>query len=87
LLFAHASPQAILETILAPGFSLYDQWEAQVLAMILLKARVGLYSEIAPDEVRRARLEPVADLGARIAAELRPPRPRGSDRRAPRKAQ
>ncbi|HVF28608.1 MAG TPA: nickel-dependent lactate racemase, partial [Pyrinomonadaceae bacterium] len=40
LLFEHDSPQAILDTILAPGFSMYDQWEAQLLAMILLKARV-----------------------------------------------
>jgi nickel-dependent lactate racemase len=71
LLFEHASPQAILDTILAPGFSMYDQWEAQLLALICLKARVGLYSEIAADEVRRAHLEPVADIAARLAAELR----------------
>jgi nickel-dependent lactate racemase len=70
LLFDHDSPQAILDTILAPGFSMYDQWEAQLLAMIRLKARVGLYSEIPPEEVRRAHLEPVADIGARIADEL-----------------
>ncbi len=70
LLFEHASPQAILETILAPGFSLYDQWEAQLLAMILLKARVGLYSDIPAEEVRRAHLEPVSDLGACLREEL-----------------
>ncbi len=70
LLFDHDSPQAILDTILAPGFSMYDQWEAQLLAMIRLKARVGLYSDIAPDEVRRAHLEPVNDIGAFIAEEL-----------------
>ena len=63
LLMDHASPQALLDTILAPGFSLYDQWEAQILANIRLKARVGLLSEIADDEVRRAHLEPVADVG------------------------
>ena len=71
LLFDHASPQAILDTILAPGFSLYDQWEAQLLANIRLKARVGLLSEIPPDEVLRAHLEPVQDIGAFIAAELK----------------
>lgn len=70
LLFDHNSPQAVLDTILAPGFSMYDQWEAQLLAMIRLKARVGLYSDIAPDEVRRAHLEPVNDIGAFIADEL-----------------
>ncbi|NDD64300.1 MAG: hypothetical protein EBZ36_10025, partial [Acidobacteria bacterium] len=70
LLFEHATPQAILDTVLAPGFLLFDQWEAQLLAMIRLKARVGLYSEIAPDEVRRAHLDPVADISAALRAEL-----------------
>jgi lactate racemase len=70
LLFEHDSPKAILDTILTPGFSLYDQWEAQLLALILLKARVGLFSEIDSGDVRRAHLEPVDDIGARIAVEL-----------------
>jgi nickel-dependent lactate racemase len=70
LLFDHDSPQAILDTILAPGFSMYDQWEAQLLAMIRLKARVGLYSDIASDEVRRAHLEPVGDISASVTDEL-----------------
>ena len=51
-----------------PGFSLYDQWEAQLLALIRLKARVGLLSELPADEVRRAHLEPIADVGAAVAA-------------------
>jgi nickel-dependent lactate racemase len=71
LLFDHDSPQAVLDTILAPGFSMYDQWEAQLLAMIRLKARVGLYSDITPDEARRAHLEPVADVSEYIAGELK----------------
>lgn len=70
LLFAHDSPQAVLDTILAPGFSMYDQWEAQLLALACLKARVGLYSDIPADEVRRAHLEPVNDIARFIAGEL-----------------
>jgi nickel-dependent lactate racemase len=70
LLFEHDSPQSILDTVLAPGFLLFDQWEAQLLAMIRLKARVGLYSEIPADEVRRAHLEPLTDISAALAAEL-----------------
>ncbi|MBO0722011.1 MAG: nickel-dependent lactate racemase [Blastocatellia bacterium] len=70
LLFDHASPQAILDTILAPGFSMYDQWEAQLLAMIRLKARVGLYSDIPPAEVRCAHLEPVSDIADFLAGGL-----------------
>jgi len=70
LLFDHATPEAILETVLAPGFLLFDQWEAQLLAMIRTQARVCLYSELPAEEVRRAHLEPVEDLSAAVAAEL-----------------
>jgi nickel-dependent lactate racemase len=71
LLFEHGTPKAILDTVLAPGFSMFDQWEAQMLAMILVRARTGLYSEIPPDDVRRAHVEPVADVSARLAEELK----------------
>jgi nickel-dependent lactate racemase len=71
LLFEHESPRALLDTILRPGFSLYDQWEAQLLAMICLHSRVGLYSEIAADDVLRAHLEPVSDVSARLSVEAR----------------
>lgn len=71
LLFDHESPQALLDTINQPGFSLYDQWEAQLLALVALKAHVALKSELAPDDVRRAHLEPIEDVGARVTAELR----------------
>jgi lactate racemase len=70
LLVEHDSPRALLDTIEAPGFSMYDQWEAQLLALVRLKARVGLYSEIPPDEVMRAHLEPVDDVAAAVAREL-----------------
>jgi nickel-dependent lactate racemase len=70
LLFEHESPEAILQTIGAPGFSMYDQWEAQLLALIRLKARVGLYSELPTDEVTRAHLEPVEDIPDSIGREL-----------------
>jgi nickel-dependent lactate racemase len=71
LLFEHDSPQALLDTIVSPGFSVYDQWEAQLLAGVLLKARVGLYSELPPDDVRRAHLEPIEDLSDTLETELR----------------
>jgi lactate racemase len=70
LLFEHASPRALLDTIEAPGFSLYDQWEAQLLALVQLKARVGLLSELDPADVRRAFLEPIEDVGAAVSHEL-----------------
>ncbi len=70
LMVDHPSARAILDTITAPGFSLYDQWEAQLLAMILLKAGVGLFSDLPADEVRAAHLEPIADIESRLAEEL-----------------
>jgi nickel-dependent lactate racemase len=69
LLFDHDSPSAVLATIEAPGFSLYDQWEAQLLALVRLKARVALLSELKDEDVRRAYLEPIADVGAAVARE------------------
>ncbi len=70
LLFEHGTPRALLDAINAPGFSVYDQWEAQLLAIIALQARVALKSELDPAEVRRAHLEPIEDIGARVEAEL-----------------
>jgi lactate racemase len=70
LLLEHESPQALLDTITTPGFLVYDQWEAQLLALIQLKARVGLYSELPPDDVRAAHLEPVDDIGRAVEHEL-----------------
>ena len=70
LLMEHDSPEALLETILAPGFLLYDQWEAQMLANIQLKARVGLLSELADDDVRSAHLEPIHDIATVVEREI-----------------
>jgi len=70
LLFEHTSPRGILDTVMTPGFSMYDQWEAQLLAIILLKARVALYSEIPEEEVRRAHLSATSDIAACVRDEL-----------------
>jgi nickel-dependent lactate racemase len=70
LLFDHDSPRALLDTIEAPGFSMYDQWEAQLLAIIQLKARVGLYGELSPGDLRKAHIEPLADIGEAVGREL-----------------
>jgi nickel-dependent lactate racemase len=55
---------------MAPDFSMYDQWEAQMLALIQLRARVGLFSEIDPDAVRLVHIEPVADIRKRLEEAL-----------------
>jgi nickel-dependent lactate racemase len=70
LLLDHGSPRALLDTITAPGHLVFDQWEAQLLALIQLKARIGLHSEIPATEVRAAHLEPVDDIAQAVADEL-----------------
>ena len=70
LLVEHETPQAILDTVMTPGFAVYDQWEAQMLAMILVRARAGLYSEIPAAALRQAHVEAVPDVSARLSEEL-----------------
>ncbi len=70
LMIESPGPQAILDMINAPGFSVFDQWEAQLLAMIQVKAQVALFSELPAGEVRAAHLEPVADVSDRLREEL-----------------
>ncbi len=70
LLFEHKSPRAILETVSQPGFSMFDQWEAQLLAMIQVRARVALFSALPADDVRRAHLDHVDDLDQHLALSM-----------------
>jgi nickel-dependent lactate racemase len=65
-----ASPRELMDRIMTPGFAMLDQWQAQHLAMVLLKARVSLYSELSDADVRRAHLTPVHDLRAALDKEL-----------------
>ena len=69
-LFEHETPESLLEEIHAPGFARMDQWQVQIMANILLKARIALYSELEPDDVQQALLEPVWDVRQRLLQEL-----------------
>lgn len=69
-LFAHESAQAMLDMINRAPAPFEDQWQVQLLALILVRARVGVHCAIPADDLRRAHLEPVPDLAARVAAEL-----------------
>lgn len=64
------SARELLDRIMTPGFEVLDQWQAQHLAMVLLKARVSLYSELSDADVRRAHLTPIRDVRQAIDAEL-----------------
>jgi nickel-dependent lactate racemase len=69
-LFEHPSAQAMLDTINNAPAPIEDQWQVQLLALIMVRSRVGVYSRIAPEEIRRAHLEPVSDIAARVKQEL-----------------
>jgi nickel-dependent lactate racemase len=63
LLRNSANPQELLDTILQPGFSRQDQWEAQVQAQIQLKADVYVYTDhLSPEQIRLALLNPAASV-------------------------
>jgi nickel-dependent lactate racemase len=62
LLRMRATPQDLLAMIEAPGFALYDQWQAQSQALVQRKAAVYLYSSLDPETVRNAMLIPIASV-------------------------
>jgi nickel-dependent lactate racemase len=62
------NPHDLLKLINSPDFEMFDQWEAQVLAQILLRAKVFLKSSyLSPAQVRMAMLEPVESIEATVA--------------------
>ena len=67
LLFEHDSPRAILDTVSRADPPIYDQWEAQKLALIQQRATVALYSTIPESEVLRANLSTVRDITTFLA--------------------
>jgi len=67
LLLEADSPEHLLETIRAPGFSMQDTWQAQIQALILEKADVYFYSENLSDEqIIGAMLKPCHDIEATV---------------------
>ena len=50
---------------------MFDQWEAQVLAMILVRAKVALFSALPADDVRRGHMDYIANLDTYLAALMR----------------
>jgi lactate racemase len=69
-LFGHDSPQAMLDQIQTPGFRRMDQWQVQLLALIMKRARIGVFSELPTAAVVKAHMEPIADIRTRIDEEI-----------------
>ena len=71
LLRERETPAALLELINSPGFSRFDQWEAQILAQVLLKAEVHLYAENLSDRaIQDAHLTPCRSVEQTVAGLL-----------------
>ena len=69
-LFHYPTAQAMLDKIFEPGFEMFDQWEVQMLANIMVKGRIGLYSKISDQDTLKAKLIPIHDLKKSLHDEL-----------------
>ena len=70
LLFEHDSPQALMETLSAPDSRQHDQWSVQYLVKMMMDYRIGVYSSLSDEEVRKAHLTPIHDIAAAVDQEL-----------------
>lgn len=71
LLRSAESPEQLLQAIEAAGPVVADQWQVQILAAILRRARVALHSDLlSPADITAAHLEAAADVSATVEAEL-----------------
>jgi lactate racemase len=71
VLASEPTPKALLAAIEARSTTVPDQWQVQILARVLAKARVGVHTEGLTDaDLRTAHLFAVPDIAAAVAAEL-----------------
>jgi len=59
----------MLDKICRPGFEQLDQWQVQLLAIIFQKGRIGVFSELADEELRKAHFTPIKDIREAIDRE------------------
>ncbi|MEW5979846.1 MAG: nickel-dependent lactate racemase [Acidobacteriota bacterium] len=79
LLQSRRSAAELLEMVRGFQEPVQDQWQVQILARVLLKADVALYSSLPQEDVRKSHLRPVSDIAgfvrerrARLLAENKP---------------
>jgi nickel-dependent lactate racemase len=61
----------LLARVRAPGFRMDDQWEAQILALIVEKADVYVHADgLTPEQITLAKLRPCASVDDQVAALL-----------------
>jgi lactate racemase len=66
-LFDYDGPQAFLDALFSPGFAQQDQWQNQLLALIQLRARIAVFSELEPADLIKAHMQPIYDLNDFVA--------------------
>lgn len=71
VLASEDSPEALLEAISRRSETVPDQWQVQVLARVLARARVGVHTtHLSDEELRTAHLFLVEDVAAAVREEL-----------------
>jgi len=71
VLASRSSPQELLAMITSPGYSMPDQWQAQIQAQVQMKARVLVKSGgLTDSEIRAAHLDPIDEVGASVRCAL-----------------
>lgn len=71
LLIASGCPRRVLELVHQPGFGELDQWQAQVLANILLKANVHVHSPgLTDQQIRNALCQPCPNVEGLVEQRL-----------------
>src|SRR5262245_15814480 len=72
VLASAASPEALLDMISSPGYSVPDQWQVQVQAQIQTKANVLVKTDgLRAEEIRAAHFTPIDDVAATVQETLR----------------
>lgn len=61
-----STPQALLEWIEDRSACILDQWQAQILAEVLKRCRVSIYSALPTPEIERCMMTPVTDPQAAV---------------------
>lgn len=60
-------PDRLLEAVHSPGFFMQDQWDAQILAQIVRRADLSIYSDgLSDDQVRQTFGRPCRDISGTV---------------------
>ena len=70
LMLEGETPQDVLQAVYAQE-PILDQWQAQTLAVILERAKVGVYSRMAPEQITACKLSVVPDLDAALRLQVK----------------